>query len=99
MSVYASGRVVFPVSLSLSCYVSSLLQLLIAIDLKHKYWYMNIPDYGIIPTPVALFTPEDFKLARALAMIVTGQHTFLFLCNLQRVADSLYQWLSGYRSH
>lgn len=41
-------------------------------DLKHKYWYMNIPHYGIMATPVQLYTPHDLQFARILNGFVTG---------------------------
>lgn len=42
-------------------------------DLKHKYWYMHVPDYGIIATPLALYSPKDLSLARVLNVVVTGE--------------------------
>jgi hypothetical protein len=47
--------------------------------LKHKYWYMNIPNYGIMATPVQLYTPEDLRLARVLNGFVTGNSNVLYL--------------------
>lgn len=44
----------------------------LVIDLKHKYWYVNIPDFGVTTTPVQLYTPHDLAFAKALSIVITG---------------------------
>lgn len=63
------------------------------IDLKHKYWYMNIPNYGIMATPVDLYTPDDLALARILNGLVTS--TFK---TLHPVTHSTYSLILTSRS-
>lgn len=41
-------------------------------DLKHKYWYMNIPNFGVTTTPLQIYTPHDLAFAKALSIVITG---------------------------
>lgn len=34
---------------------------------------MAVPDYGIISTPLVLYSPKDLMLARVLNVVVTGK--------------------------
>lgn len=35
---------------------------------------MSIPDFGVTTTPLLLYTPRDLALARALNIVITGEH-------------------------
>lgn len=50
-------------------------QFLIILDLKHKYWYMHVPTYGFLATPIELYTPRDLAFARILNVFVTSETT------------------------
>lgn len=70
LAIWASG---FSCESSLSTVFHWFTDMAYQSDLKHKYWYMNIPEYGIMATPIVLYTPRDLALARALNGFVTGK--------------------------
>lgn len=45
------------------------------IVLKHKYWYIDIPGYGVTAVPPDLYEPKDLKLSKILNVFVCSRST------------------------
>lgn len=64
-------------------------------DLKHKYWYMHVPNYGIMATPIDLYVPSDLTFARILNVFVTRQSTMFANAHADaRQLDYGFKWPS-----
>jgi len=52
--------------------------------LKHKYWYMDIPGFGVTAVPADLYTPRDLKISKVLNVLSVSKslHSVFSICRL-----------------
>jgi hypothetical protein len=69
------------------------ISMLITLDMKHKYGYMEVPGVGFIAVPPDLFNPRDRNLIKLFNEAVTREYSLS-----HHEADPDKQWPSAFKS-